>query len=500
MAFNSKKTLRHGTTMVFVTLLVVVLAILGNAILTTLSERYRWYADMNPDLTYPVSDDCYTYLDKHIIPTLRASSDKMEFIFCNEEEAILASDTQIFVYNTIMELKEAYPDLVDIQYLNVWEQPTIARKYNIVSSSAVVVKHGDSFRTCSPRDFFVFDFEDSSTPVGYCGEKRLAVAMKSVVDKNSPACYFTLNHGESFPDDAIILSAIDAGYSINYLDALSFEIPEDCALLITFNPSQDLTHTDGVSGTSEVDKLNAYMAKGGKHMVFASADTFAAGSFPHLESYLADWGVTFEHKPGEGGIEACYSIKDTAHALTTDGYTILGRIPDEGRGADLMTDIRDTVRVANATGIAIADGFTASGGDYVNGTRTVSPLLSTHPGAEAWVNGRAVDRTSTGYDLVTMTTDSASGAHLLVSSSVELASEAGLQSSAYDNAAFLLTALNGMGKDDAPVALSAQPFADDTIHILTTAQARTITLALTILPAALVLVAGLTVLIRRKFA
>ena len=57
-----------------------------------------------------------------------------------------------------------------------------------------------------------------------------------------------------------------------------------------------------------------------------------------------------------------------------------------------------------------------------------------------------------------------------------------------------------MGKEEVPVGLKAQPFSDDTIHILTTAQARNITIALVTIPVVIVLGVGLTVLIRRKFA
>ena len=68
------------------------------------------------------------------------------------------------------------------------------------------------------------------------------------------------------------------------------------------------------------------------------------------------------------------------------------------------------------------------------------------------------------------------------------------------SADFLLTAMEAMGKDDVPIRLKSQPFSDNTIHILTTAQARNITIALVALPVLAVLAVGLTVLIRRKFA
>lgn len=502
MAGNtSKKKLRHGSISVLLTVTIVAVAMLGNAIVTELAMRYGWFINMNPDLLYPVTDTCYEFLDTYVIPETEGASDKIEIIFCDDEDEILASDTQVFIRNTALELKEAYPELVDVSYLNVWENPKKAREYGVTASTSVVVKYKDSFRVCTLTDFFVFSVDDSTTPLAYNGEKRLAVAMKAVVTPDAPVCYFTLNHGEAFPDYSLLFAATDAGYMVNYLDALSFDIPDDCGLLITYNPAQDFTVQDGVSGTSEIDKLEAYMKEGGKYMVFVSADTFAAGGFANLESYLAEWGVTFDHATGSDGIEECYAIRDLDHSLTNDGYTLVGKTPDSGTGADIMAEIDGTIRLSNATSISVAEGFAKNeNGDYINGDYTLIPLLSSHPGSDAWAGGRAVDRTDEGYHLVTLTKRASDGSSLLACTSTEFASEEAMQSSVYDNEAFFLTALGAMGKDDTPVHLGSQPFSDDTIRTLTTAQARNITLALTLIPTAIVLVAGLIILIRRKFA
>ena len=92
------------------------------------------------------------------------------------------------------------------------------------------------------------------------------------------------------------------------------------------------------------------------------------------------------------------------------------------------------------------------------------------------------------------------GVILCFCSSTEFATESTLQSGVYDNGAFLLTAMEAMGKEEVPVRLKPQPFSDDTIHILTTAQARNITIALVAIPVLVVTVWGAIVLIRRKFA
>ncbi|MBQ9780959.1 MAG: Gldg family protein [Clostridia bacterium] len=497
---TSKKTFRHGSVSVLLTVAVVAAAILSNAIVTALAMRYGWFINMNPDYLYPVTDICYDYLDTYVIPET-ADGDKIEIVFCDNKENVVADSTQAIIHNTALELAESYPNAVEISYLNVWERPKVARSYGVTASTDVVVKCGESFRVCTLRDFFSFSVSDNSTPLAYNGEKRLAVAMKAVVSSDAPVAYFTLNHGESFPDYSLLFAATDAGYMVNYLDALSFDIPEDCGLLITYNPAQDFTTYDGVSGTSEIEKLEAYMDDGGKYMVFVSADTFNAGGFDNLEGFLSERGVTFDHREGTEGVEECNAIRDLNHALSTDGYTLVGKIPETGKAAEIMADIKGTIRLSNATAITPAEGFAANGnGSFVKGNYTITPLLTSYEGAEAWAGGRAVARTAEGFNLITLTEDKSNGSYLLVSTSTEFASEAAMQSGVYDNESFLLTALGAMGKTDTPVELAAQPFAETTIYTLTTASARNITIALTAVPTLVVLAAGLIILIRRKFA
>ena len=499
----SKKALRHGGVTVALTVLVVVAIILLNAVATMLATSKnqkiseKWYINMNPTLLYPVTDICFDYLDAYVIPD---AAEDIRIIFCDEEDNIRADTTQSYVLNTAEELAARYPDTITIEYLNVWENPKTARAWGVKASTSVVVASGDAHRVCTLRDFFLFPANDSENPVAYTGEKRFAVAMKAVVSPDAPVAYFTLNHGEAMVDYALLYAVTDAGYMVNYLDALSFDIPADCGLLVSYNPARDFTAVDGVSGVSEIDKLDAYLEAGGKFMCFVSADTFAAGGFTHLEGYLAEWGVTFEHDTGAEGVEECFAIRDTAHALTTDGYTLVGSLPADGRGSEIMSDLNGTLRISNATAITVAEGFTAQNGDFVSGSRTLTPLLRSFAGAEAWAGGRPVDRTSEGYNLVTLTSDASTNASVLVCSSTDFATESTLQSGVYDNGPFLLTAMEAMGKEEVPISLKSQPFSDDTIHIMTTAQARNITIALVAVPVLVVLTLGLIVLIRRKFA
>lgn len=497
----NRKALRHGGVTAALTVLLVASVILLNGIVSRAALRYGWFINMNPTLLYPVTDSCYDYLDEYVMDSISAD-DPVRLIFCDNLQNIESDSTQRFILNTARELKAHYPDKIEIEFINIWERPSLARAYGVDASTSVVVARGEDSRVCTLRDFFVFSIDDSATPLAYNGEKRLTVAMKALVSDDAPVAYFTLNHGEAVTDYSLMYAATDAGYMVSYLDSLTFDIPDDCGLLVSCNPSQDFTDVDSVSGYSEVEKIQSYLDRGGKFMVFVSADTFAAGSFPNLESLLKNWGTEIDHRKGNDGVEECFSIRDTAHSLTVDGYTILGKTPASGKAAEFTAPVTGTVRLGNATGISVAEGFAAQadGSSYVGGSRTLYSLLRSYPGAQAWAGGRAVARTDEGFNLMTLTMDASTGGSLLVCSSVDFCSEEAMQSGVYDNETLLLASVEAMGKNDTPLHLSSQPFFDESIRILTTAQARTITICLTVIPAILAAVAGLVVLIRRKNA
>ena len=68
----SGKTRRFGTVAVLLTVLTVVTVILLNGIVTKLALRYGWYIRMTPQLTFPVTDACYDYLDRYVMDSVSA--------------------------------------------------------------------------------------------------------------------------------------------------------------------------------------------------------------------------------------------------------------------------------------------------------------------------------------------------------------------------------------------------------------------------------------------
>jgi hypothetical protein len=154
----------------------------------------------------------------------------------------------------------------------------------------------------------------------------------------------------------------------------------------------------------------------------------------------------------------------------------------------------------DATVLLPAQGYTAQGtSTYTNGTRTRSDVFVGSDRAKAWACGAELE----GYDdlpLMTMTTDSATGARVMVCGSIEFAGENHLKSPVFGNSDVLLSVMKDMGHDDVLIGLRYKPFATDTIASITTAQMLRWTLGLTLTPAILILVVATFVLVRRKYS
>lgn len=506
-----KRQIQYGGVTVVLAILVVAAIVIVNVIFSSLCQRYKIYIDMNKNFTYALTGDCRDYLRQYVISEMdrqrsEGNNSKAAFIFWDDKENIESEMIQRLVLDSAVEISNSFPDYIEIEFIDVWENPSLARKYGVTASTDVVFVCGDRHNVMKLSDFYVFDSSDSSTPIAYNGERRLASGLVRTVREKSRVCYLTINHGETLNDSSFLSLIADGGYNYTYLDLLNFDIPDDCDLLITYNPTQDFTSSDSVSAVSEVEKIRKYMDGGGKYMVFVSADTFAAGSHENFEGLMSEWGVKFMHSSSEDGSEACYNIKDSAHSTTVDGYTILAQKASSGRGARLLLNVDRNNLFGNSACITAADGYASDGdGNYIsdiNKNRIFSPLIVSHSSAEAWAGGRAVARAgSDGFTLMSLTEQENSNginSQLIVCASTYFGSEAALQSTVFGNTQTIYSVMKYMGNESVPENLTFKPFAVSKIVSVTTATSTWVTVLLVAVPALALLCAGILVLVRRK--
>ncbi|MBP5292738.1 MAG: Gldg family protein [Clostridia bacterium] len=492
-----RKKAGFGGLSIVLTIVLIALVILFNVLFQGFANKFLWYIDMTENAIYSLSDDCADQL-KETIPKLTAPSDQVKpirIIFLDSPDNLNSEVTQRYVYNTAKSLEGLLPEYISVSWIDIWTYPESVKIYKEqfgrLQSTMVVIDCGEhGFRVLRLNEFFHFLAADSENPVGYNGDSKFASAIVGLLSQDKATCYLTTNHGETYYDTQLLMTLVDAGYTLSYLNLLQEAIPDKCDLLLLFNPTADLTIADGVSQMDERVKLDAYMAEGGKMMVFLSD---SMQNLPNLEAFLSDWNVEMLRHTNSEGTSYPYMIKDPSASLTSDGSTIVGKIAATGLGSEWLAQMttaayQQSVIFKNATAMQITDKNPAVKAD---------PVFVSNANAEAWSAGALV-RSGEAFNLMTISSNDATGAKLLVSTSSASASEDYMMSVVFGNREVIQRICIGMGKQDVMIDIDYKPFSDSTIHSITTAAMARWTVILTAVPALIVVACGVIILVRRK--
>lgn len=591
-----ERKLRHGSASLGLCIIVLVAVLLLNVGMTALCTGQHWFIDLTPQSTYTVyqqyinlQKQCglYTLMDEtvdyleYIIDEANKDREepvKVEIIFCSEPDQLIAAESMRYVYYTALSLQKQFPDTINVSWRDVWSNPSSvdmyrSTSYSTIYPSNIIVASGTEFRVSSARSFYTYDSESASdVPIGYNGQKQFVKQILDVTGAEAPICCLTVNHGEPFanwdlndranwPEYTEFMNVIEgAGYEIQFLDLANEEIPENCRLILTFDPQTDFVSAFGNENVtvSETKKLDAFLDKSYSFMVFMDADT---PHMPNLEEYLTFWGIEYQRANGqnEAGetVKGNYAVIDSANALDGTGNTFIAQYPvGRGIGAAAMSDIVSAgnlpkVIFGNAIPIAFSSTYDKAYvmADEENGTPAYSFAQSSRDGwnrmiydvfrtgtAEApanytvksngqvLTNDSGVPMGGSGvFNVMTIsaerrTTSEGMGyttvnqpSFVCAVGSTEMAKNALLGSTSYGNTDALLSVLRYMGREVNPVGLSFLALYDMQIdeghHMVTdsttgmTSVAPGIvaaTVVLTVLPALTMTVAGVVVLVRRK--
>ena len=525
----SSRRFRYGSAAFLLTAVIVAAVLLLNAIFSLLSDRYLLYTDLT-------SQHLYT-LSQAAIDSIASIDKDVDIIFCDDEDNIMENTLHGYVYQTARGL-EKHNSHVHVSTVNIWRNPTAVQQYKTMSksniySTSIIVASGTEFRVFALRAMYVFNDNSDTTPWSYNGEKRLCAAIMAVTRAESPICCVTYNHGEPFvtsadaaASGAMLTLLEDAGYKIRFINLTTEEIPDDCRLLVIYNPLDDFLVIDGVSDISEIQKIDKFLDGTNSLMVFMNP---TSPVLPNLEEYLEEWGIKFDRHTNQLGItNGCY-VKDTENSVSADGLKIVGAYTSNGLGASLHSDLRTTyppkVVFPNVMGITYE---TAAGYNrvlhedtedatknftyfsyYSNGvSRDIYDVFNSFPSAVEISGGVTVRSASElePFHLMTVTRESrmadnttADYSYVIACGSTEFLSNALLQSNTYGNDDLMLSALRAVSKELVIVNLDHKPFAKTSIENITTAQANAYTWVLILLPAVITPAVAIYVLVRRKY-
>ena len=510
-SFIRNRKVRYGGITVVLTVLVITVAVLINAVVGVLSDRYLWYTPMVSEGSYDVTENCFALLGR----VFDAQEDaEVEIIFCelpNEENA-MEDMTLNYVYQTAVSMAEKYPEQIKLSCYDIWTNPVPVKKYKnminpltgedvevSIKSTSVIIVSGDYHRTYSLEEFFVFKDGMTDQVWAYDGEKKLAAGIMRSISLEEQIVCLTNNHGETFYDFELLYLLDDAGYTIRYIDLHTEEIPENCKLIISFNPNSDLI-ADEVSQKSEVEALEKFLSVPGNNFLVMLEN--GTPTLPTYEAFLESWGVDFAYYTDrETETDYRYMVQDSANSLTSDGYTIYGEAVKTGESAELLEGLLRPVIFKNATAIKAAQGFVNNGdGSYTKGDRTLYSLYESSKSASCWANGKAVDGGNAMLMTLTEQKFENGSSYVGVISSADFAEETFLQSAVYGNNDALMRSLRHMGKEFTTEGLTIKPFASTEISIITTSQMLKWTLALSVTPAVILAALAVTILVKRRRA
>ncbi len=560
------RKLSGGRKIAAINALVLALVLILNILVSVIGDIRLWYVDLSREryksaesALYTLSEECISLVEEQAVSMIRQINDekasagedkiKLNIIFCADKDFIEQDDLMRYISFTARALAKEFPDCIDVKYINTVKNPSAVQKYKTNSAASiytsdVIVEFGSEYIVRGVNSFYYTDTGESA-PWAYNGEQGLASMMMSVTRAEAPICAITNNHGETLFDgngdvkdeySAFVELIGGAGYEVEFIDLEKEEIPENCRMIITFNPMIDFKAYGnlGENNVSEIEKLDKYLDQSNAFFYICDRTT---PKLKNLEEYLEEWGIAVNRLENKAGGEDNIFIRDAYTCVDGGkGEFIIGSYVTEGLGAALTSDMRKLAYPAkvvfgNSTSIVPAENYvkTYVAADAEKGTaaynyyryykngisRGMMDVFVTSKTAEASIDG-SIYEIATEYNrfkLMTVTreervvqesnlTSVNQASYVLSLASTSFLSNEVLSSTSYGNTDVVLSALRNTSRAVVPTNIDLKAFyvyeiADDAAFKSQNTEAWTSALA--IIPAVLSLAVGIFVTVRRKY-
>ncbi|MDY5940497.1 MAG: Gldg family protein [Eubacteriales bacterium] len=509
---KNARRFRHGSLAVVMSALLLAAVILVNVIFTALAYKFNLYTDMTDTLLFTLSDAFKNALADINTP--------VNIHFCAEPDYLQANEKTNYVYQTALQIAEAF-DWVKVDAIDANKEPTLFAKYATnsasgqVSTTSVIVESANG--TSQPRILGVNTFyvanEDGSI-WAYNAEEKFAAAILSVTATDLPIAYFTTRHGET-KSEYLEEIVENAGYEVRYIDLSREELDSSARLIVINNPIYDFQPANEEEETaSELEKIDRFLASEyGSLMVFL--DPLKLNGITNLREYLSEWGIVVSDTV----------VQDKMNSISSNGYSVVGTYNYEDvLGASLVKDIANTDHPPKtifeyAAPITYSDFYspvldsedgttTFPTGSYAyygnNASRDVSAVLRSSADALAVKDGNVVDSKGN-YNLMVVSRESriisneTYNSYVLCTATADFTADKYINSNVYANKDILYSAFKLMGREFIPADITFKVLESYDIEDMTTAQANRWTFVLvTVLPS-VCLIACAVVCIRRKY-
>jgi ABC-2 type transport system permease protein len=354
---NNKKTrsqrLRYGSTATIFTIIVVVLAVVLNVLVTIHVEKYDIKFDMTAGRMYDLTEDTVNILNNlDEVITINVFSAKDEF---------LDELNQVFI-----RYEKYGGGKIALNYYDPYLSEALIDQYRedgiMVETGSVVVEGKTRIKVYSPFDFYDINFETSEIK-GFLAEQVLTSAIQYIVSDYLPTMAFSIGHDEKV--SSTLRSLFERNnFNVENIFLASADMPDTVEIYVIAAPTKDFT-------LDEIDKLDGFMLRGGKVMVFLEP---SSKRLNNLQAFLEEWGIgimqdiVFESESyvfgSPANIQAIYTLHDiNAYFEKNRIYTI---VPN-ARAMERLFEIRG--------GIVVRQVLTSSKDSYAKSGLTFDTTL-----------------------------------------------------------------------------------------------------------------------------
>ncbi|MBQ9695712.1 MAG: GldG family protein [Oscillospiraceae bacterium] len=505
-----RKRLKYGGLATAITCVVVAIVVLVNVLVSRLTERFPLKLDLTPDGMYEISDESIDYL--------KTLDQDVNFTVLMAESSFQTGGTNMKMISELLEKYTQYSRNITVSYVDPNTNPDVINQFQAnysgtLSSGDIVVSNAadpTKLRVVNVGDLFSYDqqkymlyryygqgtLEDCIT--GFSGEQNLTAALMYVTDADPihVAVLAKANEKPLYNQQAHVyaLAMLEQtltknGYDVQEIDLYKDAIdPEKYEMIVLPAPVNDLTAT-------AVDSISAFLFNDGnydRNMLYIA--DFTQGETPNLDELLSTWGISVTRKLAlEGDPDAAQQVALAIGNAAVPVASITDTDYSAGLSNDALPIVAPLCRPIELLWDSKTSGITSallqtSDTVYLNdmGADTESADKSA-AGAQTVA---AVTKRRTNIDNITHQSS------IMVLGSMMLSDANVMQDASYNNAQYLVSAVNTMTGKGSRLIISEKSLTNETLS-LSTGEMRGSMVCVFLIPAA-VFAAGVAVILRRR--
>ena len=473
---NTKK-LKYGSVAVAFTAIFIAVVVLLNVIISVVNKNGALDVDVTSEAIFTVSDQS--------VELLKSNTTPVTLYFLRERDEI-GEDNESYMLNLVDSYTIKFP-WIDVEYVDLDRNPKFKDKYTKssnenLSTTSIIVECSatNEYRIVTISDYFLLEQSFYQTYLtGFQGELALTSAILNVLTPDELVAAFETGHGE-LSATALKSFLEKVGYEVKNINLREDELDDNISLLVINNPKQDFGGLiEGAeTGNSEIDKLVEYMETPDKNMlVFMAPDSPELKNF---EEFLAVYGVAVERSV----------IVDEENSVSgSEGLGIYGVYPESGKNEavdQIIGKVDGEYKTVFNRTAPITKLFDFKNGIYVY------PLVTTSKTAYYSSNSDNIDGQ---FNMMTLSIKDTS--KLVVCSTVYF--NTFIETTTYANRDLLYSIAEAFGAKnvtpDIPIKVLDETKAQFDISAKAT---KAWGIAITVIPAAIVLIFGVVVTTKRR--